>query len=812
MNGKKLTSITLLIGSALGSGMAVPVFAQESGSDIIVTARRVEERLQDVPISITVLNQQEIDNRNITSPTDLATFTPALTANAAQGVNNAVFSIRGFIQDFATAPSVAVYFADVVAPRGLSANQTGDGAGPGSFFDLQNVQVLKGPQGTLFGRNTTGGAILFVPQKPKDDFSGYVEASVGNYDMKRLQAVLNVPLGEQARARIGFDRTKRDGYLKNLGVGPKNLADIDYVAARASLVVDLTPDLENYTIASYSRSDGDPPLAKALTCNPAARVGAPQVGFIPTGYMCSQQLAREAAAGFYSASNTMRDLRSLNEQWQVINTTTWKASDSLTIKNIVSYTELYNVTHIDFFGNYFVIPSAAEIAAAGLQGIIQPPANFVGTAVSVQQVSTPNGVPSTKQSSFTEEFQLQGTGIGGRLTWQAGLYYESTVPLTSFVGTQGSSFINCVDIGSLNCPSPYGTLGSATNDLRNTTYRDMAAYAQATYDITDQFRVTAGLRYTDDVSKAKAVSFIYRFLNNGTRVVTGCQNANTTLPDCRLDNLRQHSNAPTWLINFDYKPSQDVLLYAKYARGYRQGLANPRALFPNGIFGPEKVEAYEAGIKSSWHGAVPGTLNVAGFYNDFSNAQAVVAFAGPNSTQSVISSTTKARIYGVDIDGNISPFEGLQLSGGATYLNTKVTDFTAPPEPATGGPYQVVRTPVVGAVLAFSPKWKVTANAAYTLPLDDSIGRITFSGNMVYTHSFQSGSTVNSVVPGYTIYGANLNWTGVAGTPIDLSIFGTNITKKKYVTTISDVFTSLGFTSGTVGEPRVIGARVRYSF
>jgi hypothetical protein len=139
------------------------------------TARRVEERLQDVPISITVFNQQQISNRNIVAPEDLALYTPSLSTNGVTGRENTSYSIRGFTQEINTSPSVAVYFADVVAPRGGSGVPQGDGAGPGSFYDLQNVQVLKGPQGTLFGRNTTGGAVLLVPQKPTSKFGGYIE-------------------------------------------------------------------------------------------------------------------------------------------------------------------------------------------------------------------------------------------------------------------------------------------------------------------------------------------------------------------------------------------------------------------------------------------------------------------------------------------------------------------------------------------------------------------------------------------------------------------------------------------------------------
>src|SRR6185312_6688465 len=172
-----------------------------------------------------------------------------LSTNNRYGADNTTWTIRGFTQEQRTTATVGTFFADVVMPRGSGATPGGEGAGPGALFDLANVQVLKGPQGTLFGRNSTGGAVLLVPRKPTDKLEGYVEGSVGNYDMLRAQAVLNIPLADTFKVRLGVDRQKRDGYLKNVsGIGVKDYNDIDYVAARLSIVADLTPDLENYII------------------------------------------------------------------------------------------------------------------------------------------------------------------------------------------------------------------------------------------------------------------------------------------------------------------------------------------------------------------------------------------------------------------------------------------------------------------------------------------------------------------------------------------------------------------------------------
>src|SRR5262249_4998304 len=157
---------------------------------------RMEERLQDVPISITVFNSQQLANNNITSAKDLAIYTPSLSTNNRYGADNTTWTIRGFTQEQRTTATVGTYFADVVAPRGSGTTQGGDGAGPGMLFDLANVQVLKGPQGTLQGRNSTGGAVLLVPQKPADKFEGYAEATGGNFGLRRFQGVVNVPIND----------------------------------------------------------------------------------------------------------------------------------------------------------------------------------------------------------------------------------------------------------------------------------------------------------------------------------------------------------------------------------------------------------------------------------------------------------------------------------------------------------------------------------------------------------------------------------------------------------------------------------------
>jgi iron complex outermembrane receptor protein len=791
--------------------------AQDAGNEIIVTARRKEERLQDVPISISVLNQQEINDRNIVGAKDLAISTPSLGVNTRYGSENTSFSLRGFSQESFNAPSVAVYFADVVAPRGASSIASGEGAGPGSFFDLQNVQVLKGPQGTLFGRNTTGGAILLVPTKPTSEVGGYVEGSYGNYDMKRLQAVLNLPLGNSARLRLGVDRLKRDGFQRNIsGVGPNRLGDSNYVAARASLVVDVTPTLENYTIVSYTHSNTNGSVAQVTECNKNF-IGSATNFKVPLGYYACEQIRREQASGYkYAVANAVKDPHSKLWQFQIINTTTWEASDNLTIKNIASYARLKNDIAFDVFGFGLFLPTAAEYAAAVARGDapaggLPPPAQFAGQFLpSTQPISYP-GKPSNHQWTATEEFQVQGVNIDGKLNWQAGAYIEVSRPATKFTGFGTAGYQFCTDVVSVQCLSPYGGYGQLSRELANRYFRDMALYAQASYDLTSTLRLTGGLRYTHDKSRSEDTGLNWRISDTGAIISNTCSNVTATFPGC-LSKAKKISKAPTWLINLDYRPMEDVLIYAKYARGYRQGITNPRALVPYKAFGPEKVDSYELGAKTSWHGALPGHFNIAGFYNDLRDAQVQVSWRNGANTSTAVVNGGKARIYGVEVDGSISPFDGFRLSGSGTYLNARFQSVVLPtaPPPFTAADAQ---TSILTEIpLIFAPKWKATATANYVLPLSEDVGKIDVGATYAYTSGYYTLANIGGNVPGYGLLNLNVNWKSVAGSPVDVSLFATNVTKKLYSTFKSIYLPTLGFSSEVFGEPRMYGIRVRYNF
>jgi iron complex outermembrane recepter protein len=947
MNIYKKTA--LFAATALSAGFGGLAFAQAApdandddlNNDIVVTARRVEEKLQDVPISITVLSEKTLANNNIASAKDIATYTPGLSTNNRFGSDNTTWTVRGFTQEQRTTATVGTYFADVVAPRGSGATQGGDGAGPGNLFDLANVQVLKGPQGTLQGRNSTGGAVMLVPKRPTDRFEGYVEGSVGDFGMWRGQAVVNVPVGDTFKVRLGVDRNKRNGYLQNagaIGFGPYGNAggSTDYWAARASIVWDVTPDIENYTVATWSHSKSTgvipkitqafyrEPYSKLTATSPAAGVLDPnqQVNGLVTsnGLIALNQLANEAAvcgSNWWCVSNSVWDSKSESKTWQAINTTTWKASDSLTVKANLAYGEFLGDTTLDLFGLYNPRGpiSATSVSTAQFANVTTPLAvrNFSMTRA-------PEGLHTNAEKSYVAELQFQYRGDA--LDWQGGLYFENSDPIGKS-GTSGPSQTPCGPIGSalptgaaanevaiqtdagqvcLGTANQANSLGRVGLSLTENYFRGRALYWQGTLKATDQLKFTAGFRYTWDTMRSDFQLTNLRYytgtINSGFNGrVLAIPGSNTTLPGlnqgvgfCNNNvtfgypaNLTDGSattnpaqgyfpaadainrckesrtvktSAPTWLLGVDWKPADDMLIYAKYSRGYRQGGVASFGLDQLQDYGKEKVDTYEVGLKTSWRGVWPGYFNMSAFYNDFRDQQLQIGVqCNPTANcpqTTVILNTGKSRLSGFEIEGGFQPFEGLKVSASYAYLSTRlnevvnVDNFVLSKNSTLAG--LDLRPVPTGSVIPNAIPHKLVINGTYTLPLPESIGKLSVGATMVYQSAYRAVSdppvlkdcsvsptgapqTANTninlfncgaalppafasnygILPSSNLINLNVNWEKVAGTPVDASFFITNLTNARTILH-ANVQAGSGFISNIIGEPRMYGFRLRYSF
>jgi iron complex outermembrane receptor protein len=836
--------------TVFGAGVAMtslaasmPAMAQSSGGDIVVTARRTEERLQDVPISITVFNQDQLQDRNVAIASDLAVYTPSLSVNTRFGPEKATFAIRGFNQDAASAPTVGVYFADVIGVRAQGGTAGGNSVPAGAFTDLQNVQVLKGPQGTLFGRNTTGGAVLLVPQKPTDNLEGYVEGTYGNYDQKRVQAALNIPLADTFKVRFSVDRNKRDGFMKNQsGVGPRDYNDVNYGYYRLSILAELTPELENYTIASYSRSrtNGYATHYEGCDRNPGdPRTIDPSTG-LPysltryyTALSACAQIDRATARGDGPLDVDVSDPNPgiKLDVFQIINTTTWQATDTLTLKNIVSYGEYREQSAFQLYSDNFFVPDTPVTRFYQLRGGPAP-----GNPYSYIRLGTQPGYDAAAESTTTEELQLQGRTSNGKLNYVIGGYLEFSRPI-GFNQQRTGIYGNCVDPGVLStCAggipvSPLSPLPAAIISESRTrlSFNNHGIFAQGTYNFTDQFALTLGGRWTFDKIAGYSESNRYTFFQipgTGTVPVGRACNDGLNHPTVNLlappnvgntaacgTTIVNKSDKPTWLIDFDFKPTPDMLIYAKYARGYRQGAVN----FTNpGIetVGPEKLDSYEVGGKLTFRGGLPGYFNVAAFYNDFSNQQifgSLIAKQGSGiAGGAALINAGKSTLKGVEVDTGITAFDVLRLGASYAYLETKLKELV-PPTLNPNGPFlAIIPRGNLGGSLTYSPKHRLSLTGDVSIPVAEELGKVSVGAIFTYTSSQLVDGNLS--IPGYKLLNLNASWNNIGGSGIDVIGFATNITNKKYRVTSGGGYESSGIFDFAYGQPRMYGVRIRYTF
>lgn len=792
---------SILLASTIASlSIATPVFAQpapEDGvnedSEIVVTARRREELLQDVPISIAVFSQDQIDDRGITNAAELATYTPSLTATTPFGGENAAFALRGFTQEVRTTPSVASYFADVVSPRGGTLLASGDNPAQGAFFDLANVQILRGPQGTLFGRNTTGGAVLLVPQRPTDEFEGYAEASGGNYDAVGMQIVLNVPVNNALRFRVGANQQYRDGYLDNTGSrGPSAYSDVDYANIRLSMVADLAPNLENYAILTYSTSQNTGAVPQLFACDMSP--GATLAGLCAGNMLAigdDGDFILTGDEGDYNVVDHAENPTSTADRWQFINTTTWDLSDTLTVKNIISYAEL----EADYVNGIFGL---------ALPSFQAPPYDILRFTES----GVLPGYHTASQSTFTEELQFQGQTADDRFRWQAGVYYERSQPIDP-AGARSANFLPCVETATPDCINPFG-VGFLGDTLVEMDYENTAAFVQGSFDLSDQWSFTAGYRYTWDTTEAD-VTIRNRDISGA---LLRCGTDWLDPATCRAV-VQQESEAPTWLLNLDFTPAEDVLLYLKYARGYRQGSVNVIGPSPYHLYEPEEVDAYEFGAKTRFSaGAVRGTLNAAAFYNDFTNQQLQIAFFPTSpligSPTTGIANAGSSTIYGIEIESSLYYFDRFRLDASYTYLNSELEEVQDVAPPAG---YFASLSAAEGGPLAYTPEHKASITATYFVPVPETWGDVSAAVTYVYTdEQLASVLTPFGTLPSYELINFNLNWDSIAGSPVDASFFVTNATDERYITYVGGTYDTYGFESRYLGMPRTYGMRLRMSF
>ncbi|MCB1689556.1 MAG: TonB-dependent receptor, partial [Halioglobus sp.] len=623
--------------------------------EVVVTARRREELLQDIPLAVTALSSDYLRDQNITRLDDLGIHVPSLRiSSGGTGTNSPLITLRGQRPSTVTItedPAVPIYFAEVVLTPTQGTNL--------AMYDLANVQVLKGPQGTLFGRNSTGGALLFTPTRPGEELGGYVETRLGNYDLVHVEGAVDLPVNDTLRFRVAGISIDRNGYQDNVADnelrGSEEFWDEDSYGLRVTM--DWTPSdrLSNYTTIAYDQNDMHNPVPVPLAFNSSAGLGQlTNVVFngrlggafdTPPGMDVDEAIARQAGRDWDEIETDVKGKDKV-ENWFLANTTEFELNDQLTLKNIFGYRELDQKSSTDADGT--AIPIFGAITSRTSSVTRNP---IAGEVTATQ---------------YSDELQLLGDAFDEKLDWIAGVYWMSM---------DGSQTLPTQVLGANpawpDTPSPIGQLDqvwymaqngflqdSPNGDAENETY---AIFGEGNYMFNDQWSVTAGVRQTWDDRKMEVKNFS---LDTDT-LVYGCavkDENNQLLPDNACSRKVDESfDKFTWRSSVNWNPMQDMLVYLSVATGYRSGGFNLRGVnnFSLQPFDPETVTTYELGHKTDWNVGNFASVrtNLAIYAQEFDDIQKTLSGTNPDTGafETFTANAAKADINGLEFDITIAP-------------------------------------------------------------------------------------------------------------------------------------------------------------
>lgn len=769
--------------SADASSLASSATAEpKSTDDIVVTARRVAEDIQRVPVSVTAVSPEKIRQQNIVDVVALSRVTPSFTATKSTRGGGAVqVMIRGQRSNLAgmlNEPAVTVYFADVGQSLAAGTNS--------SLFDLASVQILKGPQGTLFGRNTTGGAVLLTPKAPGDRLDGYLQLSGGGYRLRDVEGALNIPLSDTLSIRAAGKITRRRGYMYN--PYRNDYAENQHSdSARLSIRWAPTSDFESTTLGIYSKEDVEN-TKKLFVIVPGRLLPA-----LNSSGLLTTAAARLNALGPYGYDDTVPQIAQ-TRVYGIQNTSQVKLEsglDSLSVKNIAAYRNVKQLVDFD----------------------------TAGINASVIETLTPS-----QASVYSDEFQIAGSA--GNFSFLTGLFYYQ---LDGYERPRGSNYALLQGV----TPASFPSISYGDYDVHNESY---AAFAHGEYKLdalVNGLSISAGARVTKDTrgvtyhnrSSAGANPTTFRC------VLTGAVNTSNDPSLCvyRADTVTY--TEPTYDVSLNWQANRDVLIYGAFRHGYRAGGFNASpasgSAVAGSVFAPEKIDDFEIGLKTEFTaGGMRGRFNLAGYYDKLHNLQRQISQIVPGTNQlggRVVNAAT-GHILGGEAALTLNPTDALGLSFGGSIIDAKYDNFID--NYTVGG----VITPVdvSDSKFAFVPKYQVNASARYELPIPEALGKLALQASYYYQSKIATAeiNTRNcgpdglyagctnylGALPGYDLVNARIDWRNVAGQGFDLAVFVNNVFDKLYYPDATTPINAVGFASRSVGEPRMWGLELRVPF
>ena len=616
--------------------------------EIVVTARKREENLQDAPIAVSAFSGDALDFRGITEIGKLDQFVPNLVLNESttySNVTNAAVYIRGIGQnDFTPVidPGVGIYVDGVYLGRSVGAVL--------DIVDLERVEVLRGPQGTLFGRNTIGGAISLSSKKPDEEFGGKVDVKYGTDDRFNVRGSVNIPFGDKFFARLSAATFLQDGYVTRV-VDGKDLGDQDVVALRGALRWLPNDNLDINWSVDYSREreNGNPFV---LTGIQPLNVGILTGGGPSMTLAANTQAAQLATGGFASifGGEFFNVLHPSRFPFQFLS-----CFGPSNANNPVCFNQQY-IDNGDKKLNYSTDPSYQKLDVWGTGLTVDWQIN---EKLKVKSISSMRGfegdfegdqdgspirvsylIDIYQHEQFSQELQLLGTSFADRLDWIVGGYYFE----------EDGKNINPVRFSQVYLQSG----GHYDAD-------SWALFAQGTWHFTDQLDLTFGLRYTEDTRNYLPDQYI-EVLPIGPLPIPGTNIGDRPLP---YEWTSSGTSELVPMVNLSYRWNESLMTYITYSEGFKSGgytqrIFPPEASTPS--FDPEFVKSYEGGFKfDGWNDRL--RFNVAVFFTDYTDLQLLVA--DPSRLGPFVSNAGDAEVVGVELEMLLNLAQGLFITGSA---------------------------------------------------------------------------------------------------------------------------------------------------
>lgn len=740
---------TSALAVVLSGAFAPAALAQDADGEpreieaIVVTAQKREQSLQDVPIVVTTVSGKLLRDAGVKDIRELTVLTPGLTVTSTSNESVVTARVRG-VGTVGDNPglesSVGVVIDGVYRPR--------NGVSFGDLGQVSRIEVLKGPQGTLFGKNTSAGVINVITAAPTNDFQAEAEATYGNYEQWGLTGSVSGPLSDTVRARLFAGTRERDGYQRIVtGAGPRTETrdnDQNFWTVRGQVEFDATADLTFRVIADYTKRNESCCVGTQLFVGQSAASRANIINSIRPGSLDTTSTPFDRLG--YANRPTDQDV----EDKGVSVEANWNLGDGLKLTSITAVRDWRTETGQD-----------SDFTAADL-------------------VYRPNdGSQFVEFKQFSQELRLAGEGLDGKLNWLVGGFYANEDLKSRSVLRFGADYYNYFAGRVLGgVPALIGLTqgtvlqnGAGSDDRYKQGGETFALFTNNSFQITDQLELTVGLRWTrDEKSLATRYSTTGTTCDQGEAAyatlvrLAGTASANAIVGGLCLggqnndfDELgaftqKRSEDEVSGTAKIAYRWNPDVMTYASYSRGYKAGGFNldrevvtlTTATGPNFTadadtsFRGEFVDSYELGAKTSWFDRTL-LLNAAIFYQEFTDFQ-LNTFIG---TAFVVETLPEVRSKGVDLDFiYLPPIDGLTFQGGVTYAETEIQPFTAADLLNPGRFNSLRRLP--GARLSFAPLWSASLAGSYERELGNGLKfKANLSGK--YTSAYNTGSDLHPV-------------------------------------------------------------------